>query len=242
MAINAVALELLLQAAAQTSGSKRLACLGYPDMLVTEPQLMKLCGADILSKVRFRDDSDSILRWHNLSNRMTRLVESRSFFSAMDIETDFLDIHASRGFEIVTDLNQPLPAELCGRYDLVYDGGTMEHCFNVGLVVTNILALGKVGAYILHVNPLNYFNHGFFNFSPTFYYDFYTQTGNRITSEFYGVYGPVLESQLIKLPATQGFASVPDRTVLMVMAQKLTDTKPAWPLQSKYRANPNLKG
>jgi len=34
--------------------------------------------------------------------------------------------------------------------------------------------LGKVGAGIVHINPLNYYNHGFFNFNPTFYHDFST--------------------------------------------------------------------
>jgi hypothetical protein len=142
----------------------------------------------------------------------------------------------------VADLNNPLPAELASRYDLVYDGGTMEHCFNVGQVMRSILALAKVGGHIVHINPLNYFNHGFFGFSPTFYHDFYTQSGNRLTSEFYGVFGPVLESQVVTLPALQGFNSIPERLAVLVAAQKLVDTEPAWPLQSKYRANPELRG
>ena len=241
MAINAPVLELLLQSAAQTQGPKRLVCLGYPDMLVTEAQLTRLCGSDILDRIQFRDDSRPILQWYHLADSMTRIVESQSLFSALGISADFLDIHASRGFEIVADLNKPLPSELHGRYDLIYDGGTMEHCFNVGQVMRNILMLGKVGAHIVHINPLNYYNHGFFNFNPTFYYDFYTQSGNRLVSEFYGVHGPVLNSQLVTLPALRGFRSVPERMTVMVAAQKLVEGEPVWPLQSKYRTNPDLR-
>lgn len=241
MAIVAPVLELLLRSAAQKPAPKRLCCLGYPDMLVTETQLTKLCGPDILQRVRYREDSATILQWHGLAGRMTRLAELQSLFAALGIETDFLDIHASRGIEIVADLNQPLPAELRGRYDLVYDGGTMEHCFNVGQVMRNICMLGTVGAFIVHINPMNYYNHGFFNFNPTFYHDFYSQSGHRLASEFYGVFGPVLETQLIKLPPLQGFNSLPERTALLVSAQKLNNSEPSWPLQSKYRANPELK-
>jgi len=241
MAINAPVLELLLKSAAQTPGGKRLACMGYPDMLVTEAQLTQLCGADILARVQFRDDSAAILRWHGLAGRMARMVESQSLFVALGITTDFFDIHASRGFEIVADLNQPLKPELCDSYDLVYDGGTMEHCFNVGQVMRNIFGLAKVGGHIVHINPLNYYNHGFFGFNPTFYHDFYVQSGNRLASEFYGVFGPVLESQLVTLPALQGFNSAPERMAVMVAAQKLTEAEPAWPLQTKYRANPDLR-
>ena len=67
MAINAPVLQLLLKSAAEIEAPKRLVCLGYPDMLVTEDQLVQLCGADILDRVQFRDDSDSILRWHGLA-------------------------------------------------------------------------------------------------------------------------------------------------------------------------------
>jgi hypothetical protein len=242
MAINAPVLEMLIKSAAQIEGRKRLMCLGYPDMLVTEAQLASLCGADIIDRIAFRDDSAAILKWHGLAGRMQRVVESQSLFAALDIAADFLDIHASRGFEIVADLNSPLPARLHGNYDLVYDGGTMEHCFNVGQVIRNIVMLAKVGGHIVHVNPLNYYNHGFFGFNPTFYHDFYTQSGNRLASEFYGVFGPVLDSQLVTLPALQGFNEAPVRMAVLIAAQKLVDGEPAWPLQTKYRSNPQLMG
>ena len=241
MAINAPVLELLLKSAAQMPGRTHLVCLGYPDMLVTDEQLVSLCGADILDRVQFRDDSASILRWHGLADRMTRVVESQSLFAALGFTTDFLDIHASRGFEIVVDLNQPVPEGLRDRYDLVYDGGTMEHCFNVGQVMLNMLMLTKVGGHIVHINPLNYYNHGFFGFNPTFYHDFYTQSGNRLASDVYGVHGPVLDSMVVKLPTLQGFRSIPERVAVMVAAQKVVDGEPVWPLQSKYRSNPELR-
>jgi len=200
MAINAATLEMLLKSASQSEGPKRLACLGYPDMLVTDAQLIALCGADILDRVRFRDDFAAILQWHGLTGQLVHVAESQSLFAAVGITADFIDIRASRGCEIEADLNQPLPGELCGRYDLIYDGGTTEHCFNIGQVMRNILKLGKVGAYIVRNNPLNYYNHGFFNFNPTFYHDFYTQSGNRIASEFYGLHGPSLQPQIATMP------------------------------------------
>jgi hypothetical protein len=241
MAIIGHILEMLLAFARQDGSRKRLICLGYPDMLVTEAQLAKLCGAGVLDQIKFRDDSESILRWHGLAGQMARMAETESLFAAVGVEAEFLDINASRGFEIVADLNAPLPAELIGRYDLVYDGGTMEHCFNVGQVMRNILALAKVGGHIVHVNPLNYYNHGFFSFNPTFYHDFYLQAGHRLASPFYGLFGPVLQPQVVTLPAVQGFASAPERMAVLVAAQKLNDSAPAWPMQTKYRTNPDLR-
>jgi hypothetical protein len=242
MAINAHILEILLNFARQKDDKKRLICLGYPDMLVTEAQLTRLCGKGILDRIKFRDDSEQILAWHGLAGKMTRIAESQSVFAAVGIETDFLDIHPSRGCEITADFNGALSPTLTGRYDFVYDGGTMEHCFNVGQVMRNILALAKIGGYIVHVNPLNLYNHGFFGFSPTFYHDFYTQNGHRLASPCYGLFGPVLESQVVTLPTVEGFNSAPERMVVLVVAKKINEAEPGWPLQSKYRTNPNLRG
>src|SRR5262249_47687683 len=128
-----------------------------------------------------------------------------------------------------------------GKYDMLYDGGTMEHCFNVGQVMRNIHAMVKPGGFIVHLNPCNYFNHGFFNFNPTFYHDFYTQSGNQIVSQFNVLFGPVLESRMVTVPATDGTAELPPRSVILVIAKKTNEAVPDWPMQTKYLKNSSLK-
>lgn len=230
----------MLKTARAVGPTCRLLCLGYSDVLATEQQLITLCGPDILERIEFREDSQQILRWHNLGGVVSRIAETRSLFAAMGIEADFVDIVASRGCEIVLDLNHPVPMGMHGAYDVIYDGGTMEHCFNVGQVMQNIHALTRLGGYILHLNPVNYFNHGFFNFNPTFYHDFYTQSGNRLASACYVVHGPVLESRATQVHPTAGGAIMPPKSVILVIAQKTSDSVPGWPTQTKYLNNPSL--
>jgi hypothetical protein len=241
VAINSVMLDMVIKIAALLPAPRRMVCLGYPDMLVTEAQIAALCGPEVAARIGYRDDSEQILRWHNLQGQMSRVAETRSVFEALGIESDFIDIVASRGFEIVVDLNQPAPAELVGRYDIVYDGGTMEHCFNVGQVIRNIGAFARVGGFIIHVNPLNYYNHGFFNFNPTFYHDWYTQSGNAVVTPYYAMHGPVLASQITPLEPTAPFRHVPERAVLALAARKISAAQPQWPMQTKYLKNPELK-
>jgi hypothetical protein len=242
MAINSVALDMVVKIAEKLPQSpRRMLCLGYPDMLVTEAQIEKLCGKDALANVVWRDDSASILRWHSLGSQMTRVAETRSVLAQLGIESDFVDINASRGLEIVLDLNQPAPAELVGRYDIVYDGGTMEHCFNVGQVMCNIADFARVGGFIIHINPINYYNHGFFNFNPTFYHDWYTQSGNALVSPIYAMHGPVLASQITALDPVAGY-NPPQRSVMLVAAMKTSAGTPKWPMQTKYLKTPELKG
>ena len=241
MAINPVILDMVLKVAANVPAPRRMLCLGYPDMLVTEEQLAALCGAEAMAKVEFREDSEEIVRWHRLHGRMQRVAETRGLLAAVGIEAEFVDLVASRGFEMVVDLNREAPAELHGRYDIVYDGGTMEHCFNVGQVMRNIHAFAKVGGFIVHANPLNYYNHGFYNFSPTFYHDWYTQSGNAIVTPYFLVHGPVLDARIATVDATQSFAEAPERSVLLVVAMKRSAAPPDWPTQTKYLRNSELR-
>ena len=241
MAINSVALDMVIKVAEKVGRPCRILCLGYPDMLVTPEQATKLVGAEAMAGVAYRDDSQAILRWHHLDGALQRVPETRSLFAALGMESDFIDIVASRGFEIVCDLNRPVPAELHGRYDIVYDGGTLEHCFNVGQVMRNILAMTRKGGFIVHVNPLNQTNHGFFNFSPTFYHDWYTQAGHHIVSPIYAMNGPVLAAQVTTLHPTHAIPNVPPRAVVLVAAMKANDAEPDWPVQTKYRVNAGLK-
>jgi len=74
----------------------------------------------------------------------------------------------------VLDLNLPVPADLRGQFDLVYDGGTMEHCFNAPQVMRNAVSLAASNGLVIHHVPMNnWVDHGFYQFSPTLFFDFY---------------------------------------------------------------------
>jgi SAM-dependent methyltransferase len=76
------------------------------------------------------------------------------------------------------DLNQPIPDTLRGRYDLLMDAGTTEHCFDVRQVLANAVAVLKPGGYACHLLPMTgWINHGFYSFSPTLLLDFYAANG-----------------------------------------------------------------
>lgn len=76
---------------------------------------------------------------------------------------------------IVQDLSADIPAELYDKYDLIYDGGTSEHIFNIPKVMANYNKMLKAGGRIIHASPSsNYVDHGFYMFSPTLFYDYYS--------------------------------------------------------------------
>lgn len=101
----------------------------------------------------------------------TRHLSPESLFTSMGAtRVDCLDVSAFEGANIVHDLNQPSPSDLHGKYSLVFNNGTMEHCFNIAQTFVNINSMLHDRGLVLHTSPLNNFvNHGFFQFSPCFF-------------------------------------------------------------------------
>jgi hypothetical protein len=104
-------------------------------------------------------------------------------FSAIGVnEVRSLDASSFEGCDFVFDLNNPQPPpELCNRFSLIFDGGTLEHIFHVPNALTAIHRMLGPGGIIVHQSPTsNYVDHGFFSFSPTFFEDYYRTAGYRV--------------------------------------------------------------
>ncbi len=64
-------------------------------------------------------------------------------------------------------MNLPIADHLRNRFTVVYDGGTLEHVFNVPQALKNCMEMIRVDGYFMQVNVANNFmGHGFWQFSP----------------------------------------------------------------------------
>lgn len=85
---------------------------------------------------------------------------------------DSMDVSAYQGSDIICNLNNPIPEHYVGSYDVVIDAGTLEHLSNLSVALINIFSLlRKGGIYYFGVPCNNWVDHGFFQFSPTFFRD-----------------------------------------------------------------------
>lgn len=77
------------------------------------------------------------------------------------------------------DLN--LPWDTRNRWDVVHNGGTAEHVFNIGQVFKTVHDVLVVGGLALHVLPAaGEISHGFYNVHPQVYRDMAAANGYRI--------------------------------------------------------------
>lgn len=82
-----------------------------------------------------------------------------------------VDASSYQNAEFVHDMNLPIPDSLKSRFDVVFDGGSLEHVFNAPVALKNCMEMVKPGGRLfLHTPGNNWFGHGFYQFSPEFFY------------------------------------------------------------------------
>jgi SAM-dependent methyltransferase len=91
-----------------------------------------------------------------------------------DIET--LDFSDFEGAQILQDLNKPVPPALHGQFGFIFDGGTIEHVFNVPQALTNVFDLLAPGGIFASANGMNgWWGHGLYQFGADLVYSFWSR-------------------------------------------------------------------
>lgn len=181
------------------------------------------------------------------------VIDDQTLLAALGFDTvESLDFVADETPSIVHDLNEEVPACLRARWHVVYDGGTVEHVFDVATAFRNIHLMLKPGGVAIHESPTNNFvDHGFWQLNPTALFDFYSTNSYEILEAWIClfpsrdtmhhetprrfVYDPATFRKLSVGQFPNGLASV------FVAARKPVEEKPAVkPTQGFYLRHWNL--
>jgi len=157
---------------------------------------------------------------------------------------DSLDFSAYQDSTLCRDLNDPPPENAVGSYDLVYDGGTLEHVFHFPNAIANCMSLVKTGGHFMASLPANqWLGHGFYQFSPELFFRVLCPANGFEIVRIFLAENPEASGRLYRVldPAETGARLLLDSHRMMqvlVWAKKLADVKPfaAWPQQSDYSA------
>src|SRR6266705_4303210 len=109
---------------APLANGKKILCLGYPDIIATPEHIEEIFG---ITPIEFTERGKE----HGFD---FPLPESYSLFQKLGSELTCVDVVKSFGREKIVDLNYEHDL---GKYDLVIDPGTCEHCFNIGQALVN---------------------------------------------------------------------------------------------------------
>ena len=155
--------------------------LGSQDIWATHDDL-KRCFGEVGCSYRepsriVRHSSRTFAMDSGLARIAQDFVHSSVLFEMLGM-TEYMDLDKfdSDMPALLHDLNFRIPPELENRFGLVFDGGTVEHIFDVRQVMENITRMLKVRGCVLHICSYR-MDHGFFGFSPSFLFDFYAANG-----------------------------------------------------------------
>lgn len=99
---------------------------------------------------------------------------------------DSVDHSDFENASLVFNMNYPPPVHLQGKYDTVFDGGCLEHIYNIPQALKNLSLMCKKGGQIIHVLPANNFcGHGFWQFSPELFFSMYSTSNGYSDTEVF---------------------------------------------------------
>jgi SAM-dependent methyltransferase len=88
------------------------------------------------------------------------------------IET--MDVSDYEGATILHDMNEPVPEALHGQFDFIFDGGTIEHVFDVATALKNVFHMLRPGGRFVSANGMNgWVGHGMYQFNPEMVWSFW---------------------------------------------------------------------
>ena len=161
------------------------------------------------------------------------------FFRGLGAKSiNVMDFSNYEGANVLHDMNQPIGPDSREKYDCVFDGGSLEHVFNLPQALKNCMEMVKVGGYFVTIAPGNaYCGHGFYQFSPELYYSaLSTENGYSVErllfvshDQWYSVRRPADVKGRVEL--------LTDTPTMLFVSAKRIEQKPifaVWPQQSDY--------
>ncbi|MEE8058021.1 MAG: hypothetical protein V3T17_09310 [Pseudomonadales bacterium] len=224
----------------------RFLFLGYSDIHATDEYYLQNYGPNALKSLEQRPNVEKLKSIHSCGPNVSYIPTLKSVLKVMfgdDVEHEVFDFQKYEGNEQIIDLNDPIPEQYRNRYHFVIDAGTTEHVFDYAQALRNCATLVKLHGYIYHGVPMNWPNHGFYNISPTLYYDFYEDNGFK-TILFKGFSQTVIDGKKVQVNVDNmslterfSFSSLGGLEVdLRYIVQKIEETdKYVNPIQRKYR-------
>jgi len=167
------------------------------EFILFSQKYINISGINILSLGRQQihidqNDMNSLFKKYNLTHLIGRFNiydYSETFFKTLfntDLNVDSIDNSHYEGATIVQNMNVPI--KLSKKYQYIFDGGTIEHIFNLPQVIENVINMLEIGGLFASITCNNNFSgHGMYQLSPEFFLSSLNKKyGMKIESLFIG--------------------------------------------------------
>lgn len=181
MGIDKTALELILlsQKYVKHTGNANILTLGRQQIHIFINDINQL-----LDKYKFNSLINQYSIYDYSENLFKNLFQEKSKYH--EIFVDSIDNSDYEGASIIHNLNNPFNSSK--KYQYIYDGGTIEHIFNIPQVIENIIDMLDINGLFVSITCNNNFSgHGMYQFSPEFFLSSLNETyGMKIEAIYLG--------------------------------------------------------
>lgn len=167
MGLDSNGIKFLLYAKSLGVDFSETATIGR-QYLYTDPSRLK----EILSRFNYQADDKHI---DSIFTESDGYAENFLHYLGANM-TDSFDYSNYESATHIHDMNFAIPEIYKDKYNVVIDGGALEHIFNFPVAIKNCMEMIKVGGYYLGISPCNNFmGHGFYQFSPELLFRIFTK-------------------------------------------------------------------
>ena len=182
MGIDKTALELILLSQnyiKHTANKANILTLGRQQIHIFKSDVNHL-----LNKYNFNSLTNKFCMPDYSENLFKNLFEER--WKYHEITVDSIDNSNYEGASIIRNMNTPF--NLSKKYQYIYDGGTIEHIFNIPQVIENIINMLDINGIFVSITCNNNFSgHGIYQFSPEFFLSSFNEKyGMQIEAMYLG--------------------------------------------------------
>lgn len=123
------------------------------------------------------DTKNKIPSWNE--TYMKRFTNAQTVLTLLGAQkVSVADCSGYESPDYLLDLNNDIGKELENQFDVILDVGTLEHVFDIPTALFNLAKMLKIGGQIILILPASgSIDHGFYSFSPTLLFDFFSNNG-----------------------------------------------------------------
>ena len=158
-----------------------LLTLGQQAVYATQKEALKILIRNNLKPRELPENFDAknkIPDWRNTP--YDKNINAQTLFKLLGADNTLVaDVSSYEDPDFILDLNNLVEEpSLLKRFDTIIDVGTIEHVFDVNCALANIVNMLKVGGRVMLIVPAsNAIDHGFYSYSPTLFFDYFSENG-----------------------------------------------------------------
>ncbi len=193
MGINYEVATLFAKTFSRLKCNGKLLQLGRQTVELTDEQFLSvLKGGGFASvdngRITLKNDISGYIKSNTyyMASLGVQNINDKAFFHAIGVDAYSSDASAYEHADYIIDLNKDEPCQVTEKFDIIYNGGTIEHVFNPLNAIATAHRLLKTGGLIIHLVPINGFvDHGYYQFSPCLLQEYYHENGYDILESKY---------------------------------------------------------